>query len=121
MPVTDVLGQPQDLVEVEADDRRSLLRYECVRHPIVRFLIRPSYESHRAFLEEVSERGLRLRFKHPLEPGTVLAIQLRSSQAGASLILSAQVRHATPQKDSGWVIGCSLSRNLSEDELFGLL
>jgi hypothetical protein len=69
----------------------------------------------------VSRRGMRLVFKRPLEPGTIVAVQLRSNQAGLSLILTGKVEHTTPQNDSGWLLGCSLSRPLTDEEICALL
>jgi hypothetical protein len=102
-------------------DRREAERYYSNRKPPVRFIARPSTMSRRAFVRDVSARGLGLITDHPVEVGTLLAIQLCSATAGASYILSATVQHVTPHLDGIWLVGCSLSRNLTDEEIFALL
>jgi hypothetical protein len=102
-------------------ERRSTERFYSNRKPPVRFIARPSLVSHRAFVRDVSETGLGLIVDQPFEIGTVLAIQLRSASAGASYILAGKVVHLTPHLDGIWVLGCSLSRRLTDEEIFALL
>jgi hypothetical protein len=72
-------------------------------------------------MPRVAARGLSLLVQGPLQPGTVMAIQLQSQHLGVSGILSAQVKHVTPRSGDSWLIGCRLSRQLTRDELESLL
>jgi hypothetical protein len=92
-------------------------RYTCKDAPMVRVLPKPSFQPLWAVVHDVSERGLGLVLCHPLEVGTVVAIQLQRKRIGMSGILSGRVIHCTQQEDKNWRIGCFLSRNLSEDEI----
>jgi hypothetical protein len=56
-----------------------------------------------------------------LEPGTLIAIQLRSKQNGFSDVLSAKVVRAVRQEDGSCLLGCRLSRSLSPEEMGSLL
>src|SRR5580704_5104169 len=102
-------------------DRRGFDRYPCLRRPAVRLLARPSFQSYHAVVRDVAFRSIGLLVEKPFDGGTVLAIQMRSRNAGFSGILSAQVQHATQQEDGTWLLGCSLSRSLTDDEIFQLL
>jgi hypothetical protein len=102
-------------------DRRDGERNPCEEARPVRLLARPSFQSIPAFVRDCSGRGLGLILMRPFEPGTLLALQLRKRQAGVSDILTAQVRHATQLADHYWMVGCRLSRNLSEPERQALL
>jgi hypothetical protein len=102
-------------------DRRGSDRYPCLRRPAVRLLARPSFQSYHAVVRDVAFRSIGLLVEKPFDAGTILAIQMRSRHAGFSGILSAQVQHATQQADGTWLLGCTLSRSLTDDEIFQLL
>lgn len=103
-----------------ADAGRSLVRFPCTGRPIVRLLERPSFKCWMAMVVDFSERGLGLLFHRHLEPGTVLAIELKGRRHGVSRILSVRVVHATAQADGNWLIGCELNMSLTEDEIQSL-
>ena len=120
MLLHEFLQLPEEALSLADLERRSQPRFICYRRPLVRFLIKPSFESHRAFLQEVSPNGVRLLFTRPLDVGTILAIQLPSGSTGLSHILSAQVKYAIPEQDHGWRLGCRLSRSFTDAELLAL-
>lgn len=99
--------------------------YVCGRRPLVRVLARPSFTALWASAREISVRGIRLVVDNPFEPGTVLAIQLQRKLSGLSGILTAQVRQLIPGESVGeagrWLLDCSLSRSLTDDEVYTLL
>ena len=99
--------------------------YRCKRRPLVRLLARPSFKAFWASVREISVRGVRLVVDSPFDPGTVLAIQLQRKLSGLSGILTAQVRQLVPGESLGedgrWLLDCSLSRSLTDDELYTLL
>jgi hypothetical protein len=102
-------------------DRRGVDRYPCLRRPAVRILARPSFQSYHAIVRDVAFRSIGLLLEKPFDAGTILAIQMRSRHTGFSGILSATVQHATQQPDGTWLLGCTLSRSLTDDEIFQLL
>jgi len=69
---------------------------------------------------DFSVRGLGLLFHRPLEPGNVLAVELKGRRHGVSRILAVRVVHATRQSDGNYLIGCELNTNLSDDEIHAL-
>jgi len=112
---------PESNVILDPEDRRSLERYLCRRQTKVRVLTKPGLHSFSAIVRDISVLGIGLLVQQPCEPGTLVALQLRSRHARFSGILTAVVKHATTQPDGDWLLGCSLSRSLTDDEVLGLL
>jgi hypothetical protein len=142
-------GEPRRRAGVEARAHR---RYRCRENSVVYLAVRPSFHSFPALARDVSVGGLGLLLDRPLNPGTVLALQLRGGRPGTSVTRMARVVHVrrhlpvknppwvkkkrlfrgllafltprsgngTPDEDCIWLMGCSLSPPLSEDELEGL-
>jgi hypothetical protein len=102
-------------------ERRFAIRFECWDAPMVRVLPKPTFQAMWAVVLDVSQRGLGLLLCHPLEVGTVVAIQLQRKRIGMSGILSGRIIHCTRQDNKTWRIGCHLSRNLSEEEISTML
>ncbi len=96
-------------------DRRRVLR-----NPVVRFLTKPSFQAQMAVVYDISRRGIALLVRTRLNVGTIMAIQLQGENIGLSCILSAEVKHVRLQNTGVWLIGCALSRNLSDGELASL-
>jgi hypothetical protein len=89
--------------------------------PLIRILVRPSFQPYRANVRDISIMGLGIICDRYLQPGAVLAIQLQRRHAGVSGILSASVAYSAPLPDGRWRCGCRLSRSLTDDELYSLL
>src|SRR5262249_40016246 len=103
-------------------ERRTGPRRRCQAAHMVRMLARPGFPSFKALVRDVSPQGLGLLLDRPLEPGTMLAIQLRGCrQRGLSCVLTARVRHCTELAEGAWVVGCSLSRRLSQAQFAALM
>jgi len=102
-------------------DRRSGERQFLSNFRPIRLLPRPSFQSFHGFIRDVSIQGIGLIFSRSLEPGTLLALQLRKQKTGMSDVLTAEVRHATPLDDGFWALGCKLSRPLTHEECLALL
>jgi len=68
---------------------------------------------------EVSPAGISFLYDAPLEPDTVVALQVRAGLPGLSRVRTARVIHATEQGGS-WRIGCQVSPPFSERELESL-
>ncbi len=97
-------------------ERRSASRRHCRRYTFVRFIVRPHYQGYQVLLRDISPSGLSFLHHAALEPGTVVALQVRSSLPGMSLVRTARVAHALPYR-GGWKIGCRVSPPFSAAEL----
>ncbi len=69
----------------------------------------------------ISRSGIALRLQHSLEPGSEVLIRLKNEALDLSYDLSARVVHATRKDRDLWIVGCHLSRELTEPELETLL
>jgi hypothetical protein len=107
--------------ETEADSYRFFERHPCEGNPSASYLTKPSFKAERAVVRDVSRRGIGLIARRPANAGTVLAIRLKDTQSGMECILSAEVRRCAQQTDDTWLLGCQLSRSLSDAEMFSML
>jgi len=85
---------------------RSHKRYHCRPRTVVRLAVRPSFQSFPALVRDVSAGGIGFLLDRPLEPGTVLALQLRGGRPGTSVVRMARVVHLRrhlPVRDAPWV------------------
>jgi hypothetical protein len=74
-------------------------------------------EVRRAVIKDISLQSVGLIVRHPLTPGTTIGIQLPDKRAKVSGILSAVVRHCTALPAGDWLLGCSFSRSLTDEEI----
>jgi PilZ domain len=121
----DRIARPlfNDQGELRLIERRAEERFQCVWRPVVGFIARAkSLYTNRATICNISSLGIGMIVDSVLEPGTIIAIQLRKKRNGFSGLLSARVVRAVPEEDGSFFVGCRLSRRLSQEELeaFGL-
>lgn len=67
-------------------------------------------------VRDISLGGIALMLRRRFERGTSLILEL-ATNAGELRRLSVQVVHATWEMDGRWVIGCTFTSPLSEEEL----
>src|SRR5262245_40262619 len=87
-------------------NRRKSTRYRCSRARTVPLVAVPNRQSFEAVIRDFSLKSVGLVAKHAVEPGTTLILQLHSAATGLSVLLDAEVRHATEQPDGTWLLGC---------------
>ena len=69
-------------------------------------------------IRDVSPGGVALVLARSFRPGTFITIHLHAPSRREFRPLRARVVHATIGKnDTHWVVGCTLSRSLSQDEI----
>jgi hypothetical protein len=83
---------------------------------MVKFLVRPSFQPHRAVARDVSRHGISLYVMREVPVGSRLALYARGPHRGDSCLLTARVVYANCQ-GVNWLVGCELSRPLSDGEL----
>jgi hypothetical protein len=100
-----------------AEDRRV-----WVRHPAnLETTYRPagSGDSARfsAVVRNISGGGLSLLVDRDFAPGDLLSVELPGPAEGSSSSALACVVHVAPQGEGKWVVGCTFSRELSDEDL----
>jgi hypothetical protein len=100
-----------------AEDRRVWVRFpadlETTYHPAGQEG-RPGFA---ALVRNISVGGLSLAVDRPFEPGALLTVELPGPAGQATYAALACVVHCGPEKDGRWVLGCTFSRELSDDDL----
>ena len=96
-------------------ERRSVPRYRFLQTALVRFVEKPSFQPFAGFIHDLSLRGIGLVADRHHEPGTALAVELRSRTKDVSWVRLARVRHARPLPEGYWVLGCQLACPLPEE------
>jgi hypothetical protein len=109
--------------EPSGADRRCWVRHACNLGTL--YQPGPGQIEHmwlRAHVHNIAAGGLALVLNRRFEPGTPMAIALiGGQQQNVSRTLQAEVVHAEPFEGSQWLVGCSFSGILSDDELRGLM
>jgi hypothetical protein len=80
----------------------------------------PDFRRRQATVLDVACGGLGLLLAEPLRVGAMVAIR-PDGPIDPNQVLGMRVRHATPQPDGSWLVGCSRARDLSDDVLRALL
>ena len=114
LPTAEEFSDPGTEVE-----RRAAVRYLCDRE----VFYSPLWTSERrwARIRSVSASGISLLVGARIEPGTDLAIDMKTVDPAISLTLVARVVHATKQEEGSWIVGCKFVSRPSEDDLMALL
>src|SRR5207248_8661497 len=84
---------------------RTQKRYRCREQKLVRVAVKPTYQSFSALVHDVSTSCIGFVLQHPMELGTVLALQLKGGRPGTSLVRTAKVLHVRrhlPVKNAPW-------------------
>jgi hypothetical protein len=108
-------------LEAVPRNRRAAVRYKCPPATLGRITPVEKLEYQRAWVVDLSLKGVGLLLTRPLEIGTQIAILLKSATQKRSFELVGRVVHATLQASSDWLIGCELAKPLTEEELDALL
>jgi hypothetical protein len=74
-----------------------------------------------AKVRDLSCGGVGLVLRHRFDRGTMLSVELPSTNQSQFFLLLAAVVHTTPQADGEWLIGCEFATPLSADDLRSLL
>jgi hypothetical protein len=103
-------------IEVE---RRAAVRYLCDRQ----VFYSPLWTSERrwARVRSISASGISLLVGAPIEPGSDLAIDMKTIDPSILLTVVARVVHATKQEEGSWIVGCKVVSRATEVELLALL
>jgi hypothetical protein len=74
-----------------------------------------------ARVQDISTSGIGLVVDRYVEPETLLAVQLQGDELVTSYTVLVEVRNARRQSDDSWHLGCAFARELSHEEVSGLL
>mgnify|MGYP001569996043 CR=1 FL=1 len=109
----------QETQRLAPRNHRATVRYRCAPATTGKLYLAGDLEYQRAWIVNLSQRGLGATMTRPLPIGACITIQMRGPHGVVEL--PAQVVQVTCQNPSEWLIGCELVRPLSNDELETLL
>jgi hypothetical protein len=112
-----VTAAPADLEE----DRRGWGRFPSDIHTTCRLLNEEGGPPVAARVRNVSRRGINLLLNRPFEAGDLLDVEIPDvGGAPPTETALACVIHVNDQRPEGWVVGCTFSAELSDDDLVAL-
>ncbi len=100
-----------------ADERRVWVRHPADLNTTCQAADSASGERLSAVVRNISQGGISLLLGQSFEPGEMLSIELPGPVEGTTYTVLACVVHVRPQNDDEWIIGCTFSRELNDDDL----
>jgi len=102
-------------------EQRAAPRYRCPPATLV-LVCRPGTEGHlEGWAHELSRSGIGLNLAEPLDVGSAAVVRIHARKPCGTLLLAAQVKHATAQADGSWRVGCAFDEPLDVDLMDALL
>jgi PilZ domain len=102
-------------------DRRASPRYSAEFTARCRFVESHTEEEVVASVRDISLTGIRLFLQAPIEPDTILSIELPIGGNLATQAFRARVRHIKQVSGGGWMAGCEFTAKLKDYLLRALL
>lgn len=111
---------PPDRSSADADarDRRARVRYSSA----LETYCQPGTGSLETFwwlakVRDVSRTGIGLVVPHRFDAGTLLTVEVQDPAEDYARTLHVHVVHAAALPEGGWLLGCTLQTELSDDEI----
>ncbi len=104
-------------VQQAEEERRVWVRYPADLETTVQAAGSPDAVRLSARVRNVSLGGVSLAVDRPFEPGDLLSVELPGATEQTRCNVLACVVHVGETPEGGWVLGCTFSRELSEDDL----
>lgn len=106
---------------VSQRNRRATIRYRCAPATIGKIFSTNDQEFQRAWIIDLSLRGIGMEVSRPLEVGHLVMIAIRGHDGVTMHELTARVIHCEPLLQGNWSVGGELTAPLSADQLEQLL
>ena len=100
-----------------ANERRATVRYPVSLDASCQAPPGTKNACWRARVREISALGIGLVFQHPLEPSTLLEIDLETAGRSVVRTVLARVVHVEPDPEGGWLVGCAFITELNDAQL----
>jgi hypothetical protein len=102
-------------------ERRATIRFLCTLEPLCFPLQTAGAACCQARVQNISQTGIGLLLDQPLEPGTIVGLDMGSQSRRRARVLMARVIHVTAQGDGSWLVGCEFTFQLTDRDLKALL
>jgi hypothetical protein len=115
------ISQEGNVRPLPLGNRRALIRYRCAPAMMGKIFANGDQELQRAWIIDLSQRGIGMQISRPLQSGDHIVIAMRSNTGAKVYELTALVAHCRELYHGEFLIGCELAIALSSDELDDLL
>jgi hypothetical protein len=102
-------------------DQRAWVRFPGQVRAVYQRVNHPESDDRPAQVLDISANGIGLLAADPLEVGTLLSVVLRGPDGKGVLTMLACVVRSAARNESEWALGCNFIRELTDQELRGLL
>ena len=102
-------------------NRRVAVRWRAAPATPGKVFIAATYDTVYGGVLDISISGIGLLLARKLEIDTLVLIAVESPKDQEFFEMLARVARLTPQRDGTWILGCSFSSELTDDELEALL
>jgi hypothetical protein len=108
-------------VLADGQDQRVWMRFACDLRACYRVVRVTERLSAPARVVDISPRGVALQVDRAIQPGTVLSVDLQSTDSKSKLRIFACVVRVKELKAGEWTLGCNFIREIHDRELNALL
>jgi hypothetical protein len=108
---------PPLVPDLRAADRRGGVRYPCLQEVPYRL----GDACGTAVVRDLSTTGAGLFLSHEVLPGMMVCVELLDQPRQCWRLKLLQVVHATPSSGDTWLVGSLFTKQLTEEELQGLI
>ncbi len=114
------MTEASDLTSIlPIDERRSLPRLPCAEKlPLTASLGEKLWNVP---VRDISAAGISVTLDQPVEPGTLVSVELPNKTWNCWHLKLLRVVHATQQPDNRWLVGSLFLRRLTDDEFHALV
>jgi len=109
--------QAGDLGQTAVEDRRVWVRHPADLKATCQSAEDADADRLSARVRNLSVGGISLVVNRPFEPGEMVSIELPDSGEGSTSTVLACVVHVNRQGEEEWALGCTFSRELSDEDL----
>jgi hypothetical protein len=123
VPQRDIPKQAEQAEKATATqaERRAWVRYPCELDSACQPLAGSRESQWPGKIRNLSRGGVAVTLSRRFEVGTLLAIDVQGQAEAVLGTVLARVVRIAPQDDGSWLLGCTLTKPLNEDDLKTLL
>ena len=115
------LNELDTILFFRGSERRKLRRFYCRNNGQVLQTLLSTFRRFQGIIQDTTSEGLGILSPYAVQLETVVAIRVEWKLTGKSGLLTGKVCQCTSREDGTWLIGYSLLRSLTDEEIKSLL
>jgi hypothetical protein len=121
VPESKTARQQVEKANATPAERRAWVRYPCELDSSCQPLAGSRGSQWPGKIRNLSRGGVAVTLSRRFEIGTILAIDVQGQAESVIGTVLARVARVALQEDGSWLLGCALTKTLSEEDLKALL